>query len=219
MKITAIPYTRRVKVSHTAVMLVVSGVFLYGCTINIYHNVASNYPTGSHENSLVASTSAGFSINNAETENHIAGTVGAAEIMQLSTSPVAPLVASGDSFALQVILSVDAYVSCFYQQDGGNIIKLFPNRIIPIYLLKSGQVLRIPGANGFRVLTNSENSTDSYMCLASDEDVMPNLPLVFQSNAFQQVPVSNFEELFSVYDNATTENLIARVLEFPVARR
>ena len=108
---------------------------------------------------------------------------------------------------------MQAYVSCYYQQDGGNIIKLFPNRIIPLYRLESGEVLRIPGANGFRVLSSAAQISDSYMCLASSEDVTPDLPLIFQANTFQQIPIDNFDRLFDVYRKTTEDNLVARVLE------
>jgi len=113
---------------------------------------------------------------------------------------------------------VQAYVSCFYQQDDGHIIKLFPNRIIPLYRLESGEVLRIPGANGFRVLTSEVETSDSYMCLASSEDVTPDLPLIFQANTFQKIPVDNFDRLFDVYRKSTKDNLVARVLEVPVSQ-
>jgi len=136
--------------------------------------------------------------------------------MLLSTTPRGALVSSNDSITLEVMLNVDAYVSCYYQQDEGNIIKLFPNRIIPLYRLESGQVLQIPGANSFRVMTGETTTTDGYMCLASGEDVTPDLPIIYQANAFQQVPANDFDNLFNVYRESTPHNLIARVIEVPV---
>ena len=139
--------------------------------------------------------------------------------MAIKTTPGGALVSYDDPVALEVMLSVQAYVSCYYQQDDGHIIKLFPNRIIPLYRMESGEVLRIPGANGFRVLTGAVQTLDSYMCLASSEDVTPDLPLIYQANTFQQVPVDNFERLFDVYRKSTKDNLIARVLEVPVSQQ
>lgn len=202
----------------TMVVLTVC-VWLSGCTINIYQNGASEdlfYSEKKTDPAAEAEETIYQSIVPDATNLKRTGTVTAAEIMQMGTTPKGPLVSSGDSVTLEVVLSVEAYVSCFYQQGNGHIVKLFPNRIIPLYRLSSGQVLRIPGANGFRVLTNENSSTDRYLCLASNEDVMPNLPLVFQSNAFQQVPVNTFDELFDVYNKITSDNLVARVLEVHV---
>ena len=191
---------------------------LCGCTINIYKNgepegsvsgVASE-PRSDIENGIVNAGSV------AQSER--TGTVSAASVMAISTTPSGALVSYDDSVALEVVLSVQAYVSCFYQQDDGHVIKLFPNRIIPLYRLESGEVLRIPGANGFRVLTSEAETSDSYMCLASSEDVTTDLPLIFQANTFQKIPVDNFDRLFDVYRKSTKNNLVARVLEVPVSQ-
>lgn len=186
---------------------------LCGCTVNIYQNKNSeNLFTGSPErqsNEIKPIT------ENKPGESR-ANNATAAEVMLLSTTPRGVLVSSSDSITLEVMLNVDAYVSCYYQQDDGNIIKLFPNRIIPLYRLESGQVLRIPGANSFRVLTGKAKITDGYMCLASGEDVTPDLPIIYQANAFQQVPVNDFDNLFKVYRESTPNNLVARVIEVPV---
>lgn len=188
---------------------------LHGCTVNIYQNKDSeNVITGSsgqQSNEIK-------SLVEQKTGEVRTGTVNAAEVMLISTTPRGTLVSSKDSITLEVMLNVDAYVSCYYQQDDGHIIKLFPNRIIPLYKLESGQVLRIPGANSFRVLTTDNKTTDGYMCLASGEDVTPDLPIVYQANAFQQVPANDFGKLFDVYRESTPANLVARVIEVPVER-
>ena len=190
--------------------------FLFGCTINVYKN-------GETESSIDGETSqtpsaVAHDTGNTDSENDRTGTVSAASVMAISTTPSGALVSYDDSVALEVVLSVQAYVSCFYQQDDGHVIKLFPNRIIPLYRLESGEVLRIPGANGFRVLTSEAETSDSYMCLASSEDVTPDLPLIFQANTFQKIPVDNFDRLFDVYRKSTKNNLVARVLEVPVSQ-
>lgn len=177
---------------------------LCACTINIYHNDTSN------------SGGAGLTDNPATSEKQNKHGATAAEIMSLDTSPVRPRISHRGSLALEVVLTVDAYVSCFYQQDTSEIIKLFPNRIIPLYRIKSGEVLRIPGANGFRVMTDKENLSDRFMCLATSEDVTPNLPLAFQASTFQPVPVASFDDLFDVFRQSTTENLVARTIEVKV---
>ena len=197
----------------------IAGLFaclLCGCTINIYKN-------GVPEDSVADETIQSLPVvanepDNTGAENNRTGTVSAAGVMTINTTPGGALVSYDDSVALEVVLSVQAYVSCYYQQDGGNIIKLFPNRIIPLYRLKSGEVLRIPDANGFRVLTGTAQTLDSYMCLASSEDVTPDLPLIFQANTFQQIPVDNFDRLYDVYGKSTKDNLVARVLEVPVSQ-
>ena len=192
-----------------------SALILQGCTINIYKNTDYAALSNSSIGQSSESTFADLSKKASSSVKERFGTVGAAEIMAIAASPTEPLISANNPITLEVVLSVEAYVSCFYQQNDGDIIKLFPNRVIPLYRLDAGQVLRIPEANGFRVLTNKEETKESFMCLASSEDVTPNLPLVYQANTFQQVPVENFERLFHVYRKSTTNNLIARVIEAP----
>ncbi|MEM7257607.1 MAG: DUF4384 domain-containing protein [Pseudomonadota bacterium] len=186
----------------TRVVVLLTTLLLHGCTINVYQQ---NPPAGY----LADNTDAQDSFNQPVTVN-------ANAIMSISTTPATQLASADDPIALEVTVNVDAYVSCFYQQDNNPIIKLFPNRVIPLYRLAPGQLLQIPGANGFRVHSPQAQTSERYMCLASQEDVTPDLPLEIQSSAYQPLTVDNFDQLFQIFRNSTRENLIARVLEVPI---
>jgi len=117
---------------------------------------------------------------------------------------------------VEIASAVDAYVNCYYQSADNNIIKIFPNRYAPRYWLYANQQIALPNEQYFHIIADTPATTESFMCLASSEDVLNTLPRVYQANVFQTLPVDSFDAMYALYRQATTGNLVGRVISYEI---
>jgi len=120
------------------------------------------------------------------------------------------------TIGLEVQSNVDAYLNCYHRQADGAIIKVFPNRYARRYWVYAGQRLTFPDERYFKFVADTAGSSEGFICLLSQEDVLSKLPLVYQANIFQKLPVKNFDAVYALYNQATVENLMARVVSYSI---
>lgn len=200
---------------------------LEGCTVNHYHAPSSN-PAMVDTSLLVIpepanqrnSSHSGVSKPNAKNGTGLKSPRTAAPDEVLS------MVATGtgddhnvsymDSVSLEVQSNVDAYLNCYYEQADGAIIKVFPNRYARRYWVYASQRLTFPDQKYFKFLADTADSTEGFICLISQEDVLSKLPMAYQASIFQKLPVKDFDAVYALYKRATKQNLVARVVSYKV---
>lgn len=185
--------------------LLITGMFcmLTACTINIYQNPAESLQESSPESRLLSSSLLA----------QLNGRVPADSVLDMEAFGPrgSNQVIAGDPLTLRVRTAVDAYISCYYQQNDGDIYKLFPNRYAKNYRLTSEDTLLIPSADQYKIVADSADKRSRFMCLMSGEDIQMRLPLAYRANRFQRVPVANFDSLYELFRSTTDQNLVARV--------
>lgn len=220
-------------------MLLASFVVLSGCTINVYHASSSN--PAMVDNSMLVIPEAKTKLNGSQP----ASSKKANSVTPQLNSQLIPTVAVGlerskiktpnevlnmsakgsgtehsvkymDSVGLEVQSMVDAYLNCYHEQADGAIVKVFPNRYFKRYWVYASQQLTFPDEKYFRFVANSAGASEGFMCLASSEDVLSKLPKVYQANVFQKLPVKNFNAVYALYQQATEENLVGRVISYKI---
>ncbi len=208
---------------------------LSGCTINHYHGTAIK-PSTVDDSLLVIpelataenSVQSGLTMNPA-TGNQSTLAANAIGRQYSVTSPpehILSMVVKGsgennsvqymDTVGLEVQSKVDAYLNCYHKQADGNIIKVFPNKYARRYWVYASQQLTFPDEKHFKFLANSAGSSEGFICLLSQEDVLSKLPEIYQARIFQKLPVKNFDAVYALYNQATSENLVARVVSYTI---
>jgi len=207
--------------------LLASNLLLGGCTVNHYHAPATN-PTMVDNALLVIPEPATARYGNHSGVNQpIAKNSDGLKTSKLARpEEVLSMIATGtgddhrvkhmDSVGLEVISEVDAYLNCYHEQADGAIIKVFPNRYDRRYWVYASQRLTFPDEQYFKFIADTAGSTEGFICLISQEDVLSKLPMVYQASTFQKLPVKDFDAVFALYDHATEQNLVARVVSYTV---
>nr|MBX2839773.1 DUF4384 domain-containing protein [Gammaproteobacteria bacterium] len=108
----------------------------------------------------------------------------------------------GESVELDVSVSADAHVFCFYQQGDGGVIKLFPNRFRPHSGVSAGETLSIPGNGSFQIKTDRVGQNEQILCMASYEDIDARMPTQLKDVDLQPLPVESLEQIHGYYRGA-----------------
>jgi hypothetical protein len=63
--------------------------------------------------------------------------------------------------------------------------------------------LRLPGAMRFEIRMNARGVMETVSCFATDRDVLPELPAAMAAADFDPLPVSNLDQVRSVFASAS----------------
>ena len=100
-----------------------------------------------------------------------------------------PAVAAGDKLAFQATVAEPAYVACYYTDSVGKVTRVFPNPSRPLYQLKPGEVLRMPGDQDHYVIRGETPDTGEWFtCLAGRSDFLARIAGSVPDIAFTPLP-------------------------------
>ena len=89
-----------------------------------------------------------------------------------------PVFRVGETMVVQLQPSADAFVYCYYQDAGGNLARIFPNRFQPDPFVRARKQIEVPPPAGqsFRIQFEHAGSEEMVSCLAAAEEVGLQLP-------------------------------------------
>ena len=91
-----------------------------------------------------------------------------------------PAFTAGEQIFLSATVSRASYLYCYYADSTGNVMRLLPNGLQPSSLVSANQAVRIPdwmAPNPGFILEAGSAGTESMICVATQEDVAPKLPI------------------------------------------
>jgi hypothetical protein len=108
-----------------------------------------------------------------------------------------PSYRAGESMALQVQPTQDAFVYCYYRDAEGTVARIFPNRFQPDAFLHARSVLNVPPAGGrtFDLRFDRPHSQEQVSCLAADREVGLRLPDALKRNDLEPLPVRGLDDI------------------------
>lgn len=106
---------------------------------------------------------------------------------------------SGEEITVSLSTSADAHVYCYYQQGNGTVMKVFPNRFRPESRVRKGEVLLLPGEDGFKIIADARGTRENLMCMASYVDIDKDLPFELSTRDLQPLPVADLEQVYGYY--------------------
>ena len=109
----------------------------------------------------------------------------------------------GEQVFLSAAVSRNAFVHCYLANARGQIMRLLPNPVAPRVQLSAGQSIRLPdwmSPNPGYVIETAAPGTESLMCLAADEDVLPRLDAALQGPALSPLAsISSLDDIEARY--------------------
>lgn len=107
----------------------------------------------------------------------------------------------GETMVVAVQPSRDAYVYCYYQDAGGTVARIFPNRFQPDPYLRGGTRIEIPpaGVKSFAIRFDKPGGTETVACLGADREIGLRLPERLKAGDLEPLPVSGLDEVASQF--------------------
>jgi curli biogenesis system outer membrane secretion channel CsgG len=108
-----------------------------------------------------------------------------------------PVYRVGDTMAVQVQPSADAYVYCYYQDASGAVARIFPNRFQPDAFVPARRQIEVPPPRQFDIRFDTAGARESVACLGSDLELGVNLPAELKAKDLEPLPVRSVDEVAS----------------------
>lgn len=109
----------------------------------------------------------------------------------------------GEQVFLSAAVSRNAFLHCYLANARGQLMRLLPNPVAPRVQLAAGQAIRLPdwmSPNPGYVIETAGPGTESLLCLATDEDVLPRLHAALQGPALSPLEnVTSLDEIEAHY--------------------
>lgn len=121
----------------------------------------------------------------------------AAPRLMLTTTRSRPAYRVNESMTLRLQPNQDAFVYCYYQDGGGEISRIYPNRFQPDAFLAGHAQVQVPPAGAFSIRFETPGAPEQVACLAADREVGLLLPAELKRQDLEPLPVRRMEDIVS----------------------
>lgn len=130
---------------------------------------------------------------------------------------------TGEQVFLSVTVSRHAFLNCYLANARGQLMRLLPNPVAPRMELSAGQSVRLPdwmSPNPGYVIETAGPGTESLLCLAADQDLLPRLDAALQGPALSPLQaISSLDDIEKLYAQAAVGELTSARLTWQVRAR
>jgi hypothetical protein len=107
-----------------------------------------------------------------------------------------PTYHAGESITLSLQPTQDAYTYCYYQDAGGSVSRIFPNRFQPDPLIPARRLIQVPPAGGpFAIRFDKPRTRESFLCVAANREVGLRLPDALKAQDLARLPVRDLDDV------------------------
>lgn len=115
-----------------------------------------------------------------------------------------PVYRVGETMTVQVQPSADAFVYCYYQDAGGHLARIFPNRFQPDPFVRARKQVEIPppASQSFSIQFEHGGASEAVSCLAAAEEVGLRLPAELKTNDLTPIAGQSLESIAAAFQAA-----------------
>jgi hypothetical protein len=108
-----------------------------------------------------------------------------------------PVYRVGESMTLRIQPTQDAYIYCYYQDEAGDISRIYPNRFQPDAFVAGRSQVEVPpaGSDAFSIRFEQPGMPQQVACLAADHEVGLLLPPELKLQDLKPLPVRELDEV------------------------
>jgi hypothetical protein len=109
----------------------------------------------------------------------------------------------GETMTVQLQPTADAFVYCYYQDAGGGLARIFPNRFQPDAFVQGQKLVEVPppASQSFRIQFDRAGA-EAVACLAAAEEVGLRLPATLKVEDLAPLPLRSVEEVVAAFHAA-----------------
>lgn len=103
----------------------------------------------------------------------------------------------GETMVVSVQPAQNAYIYCYYQDSGGTVARIFPNRFQPDAFVPGNRQIEIPpaGQKSFAIRFDQPGGRETVACLGANQEVGLKLPDRLKAQDLDPLPVSGLDEV------------------------
>ena len=112
-----------------------------------------------------------------------------------------PAYQPGEILVLQATPSRDAYIYCYYQDAGGTVARIFPNRFQPDAFVRANTPIHIPPAAGstFSIRFDKPRAREAVACLGTNREAGLLLPAPLKAQDLAPLPVPGLDAVVAEF--------------------
>jgi curli biogenesis system outer membrane secretion channel CsgG len=109
-----------------------------------------------------------------------------------------------DTLVVEALTSHDGFLYCYYQDSGGAVARIFPNRFQPNAYVHGGSSVQIPpGAEKpFNIRFDKKHAREAVACVTSPLELGLKLPEPFKVQDLEPLPVSSLKDVVESFRRA-----------------
>jgi curli biogenesis system outer membrane secretion channel CsgG len=109
-----------------------------------------------------------------------------------------------DTLVVEALTSHDGFLYCYYQDSGGAVARIFPNRFQPNAYVHGGSSVQIPpGAEKpFNIRFDKKHAREAVACVASPLELGLKLPEPYKVQDLEPLPVSSLKDVVESFRRA-----------------
>jgi curli biogenesis system outer membrane secretion channel CsgG len=107
----------------------------------------------------------------------------------------------GETMAVSVQPTKDAFIYCYYQDSAKNVVRIFPNRFQSDAFVHANKKIEIPpvGQKSFAIRFDKPGGLESVACFGTDTEAGLKLPANLKSQDLDPLPVAGLDEIANVF--------------------
>jgi peptidoglycan hydrolase-like protein with peptidoglycan-binding domain len=132
----------------------------------------------------------------------------------------------GEALVARVTPTADGFVYCYYQDAGGAVARIYPNRFQPDAFVEANRQVEIPPGTQkpFNLRMDRVGARESIACVVTRDEIGVRLPERFKTQDLQPIPGATMPELLNAFTavpgaNARAKEMQVEVLPGAVAAR
>lgn len=109
-----------------------------------------------------------------------------------------------DTLVVEALTSRDGFLYCYYQDSGGAVARIFPNRFQPNAYVHGGSSVEIPPGSEkpFKIRFDKGHAREAVACIASPLELGLKLPEPFKVQDLEPLPVSSLKDVVESFRRA-----------------
>ncbi len=124
----------------------------------------------------------------------------------------------GESLTLEAQPTQDSYLYCYYQDAGGVVARIFPNRFQPDAFVHGSTLVRVPPAGGaFDIRFDKAGGHEAVACFTASREVGLNLPDRLKAQDLAPLPVHELDDVAAQFRSLGGERVHDTRLTIEVA--
>lgn len=146
------------------------------------------------------------------------GAGGVPELVLSSDRGPQPRYRVGEALVVRVQPTANGFVYCYYQDAGGSVARIFPNRFQPDSFLQANQQVEVPpGAQKpFNLRMDRPGADETIACVVSPDEIGTRIPDRFKTADLQAIPGATLADVLASYGSIQGTSVRTRQMKVQV---
>ncbi|WP_448203133.1 DUF4384 domain-containing protein [Azospirillum sp. sgz302134] len=147
------------------------------------------------------------------------GAAGVPDLVLSSDRGPQPRYRVGEAVVVRVQPTANGFVYCYYQDAGGSVARIFPNRFQPDSFVQANRQVEVPpGAQKpFNLRMDRPGADETIACVVSPDEIGTRIPDLYKAEDLQPIPGATLADVLGAYNSIQGTSVRSRQMKMQVA--